>query len=125
MDETTFQEPTAEERKQLQNAIRQSLMQIQQLRERIGGHRAIARPHRSSVAQPDPARPHPFNTQKPRSPEGNSGASLTPEPGEGKSHPAIIWITGGDCNSIGDVWSPASPDNDQTAAAYRKAGIVM
>jgi hypothetical protein len=35
MDETAFQEPTAEESKQLQDAIRQSLMQIQQLRERM------------------------------------------------------------------------------------------
>lgn len=56
---------------------------------------------------------------------GNLPAYLTPDPGDGKRHPAIVWITGGDCNSIGDVWSPASPDNDQTASAYRQAGIVM
>ena len=35
MDEKVFQEPTADESKQLQAAIRQSLMQIQQLRERM------------------------------------------------------------------------------------------
>ena len=35
MDDTVFQEPNAEESKQLQAAIRQSLMQIQQLRERM------------------------------------------------------------------------------------------
>jgi hypothetical protein len=35
MDETVSQEPTAEESKQLQDAIRQSLLQIQQLRERM------------------------------------------------------------------------------------------
>jgi alpha/beta superfamily hydrolase len=45
-------------------------------------------------------------------------------PGEAK-HPAIIWITGGDCNSIDDVWSDSPPENDQTASAFRKAGIVM
>lgn len=39
--------------------------------------------------------------------------------------PAIIWITGGDCNTIGDVWSPAPRDNDQTASAYRDAGMIM
>ncbi|MBC7784854.1 MAG: prolyl oligopeptidase family serine peptidase [Burkholderiales bacterium] len=50
---------------------------------------------------------------------------MTPDPRDGKKHPAIIWITGGDCNSIGDVWSEASKDNDQTASAYRDAGIVM
>ena len=35
MDDTLFQEPPAEERKQLQGAIRESLTQIQQLRERM------------------------------------------------------------------------------------------
>lgn len=52
-------------------------------------------------------------------------AYLTPDPRDGKKHPAIVWITGGDCNSIGDVWSPAPASNDQSAAAYRKAGILM
>ena len=56
---------------------------------------------------------------------GSLAAYLTPDPGDGKKHPAIVWITGGDCNSIGDVWSPSPRANDQTAAAYRKAGIVM
>jgi pimeloyl-ACP methyl ester carboxylesterase len=36
-----------------------------------------------------------------------------------------LWITGGDCNSIDEIWSPAPRENDQTAAAYRNAGIVM
>ncbi|WP_165249324.1 alpha/beta hydrolase family protein [Paludisphaera soli] len=56
---------------------------------------------------------------------GGLAAYLTPDPKDGAKHPAIVWITGGDCNSIGDVWSPADPEDDQTAAAYRKAGIVM
>jgi len=59
------------------------------------------------------------------SPVGKLGAYLTPDPRNGKKNPAIIWITGGDCNSIGDVWSDAPVDDDQTAAAYRRAGIVM
>lgn len=56
---------------------------------------------------------------------GPLAAYLTPDPGDGKRHPAILWISGGDCNSICDVWSPVDPDNDQTARAYRDAGIVM
>lgn len=52
-------------------------------------------------------------------------AYVSPDPGDGAKHPAIVWITGGDCNSIGELWEPAPPDNDQTAAAYRNAGIVM
>ena len=59
------------------------------------------------------------------SPVGKLPAYLTPDPKDGKKHPAIIWITGGDCNSIGEVWKAAPPSNDQTASAFRKAGIIM
>jgi dipeptidyl aminopeptidase/acylaminoacyl peptidase len=58
------------------------------------------------------------------SPVGKLNAYLSSLPRDGKKHPAIIWITGGDCNSIGDVWSRAAKSNDQTASAYRLAGIV-
>ena len=56
---------------------------------------------------------------------GKLAAYVSPNPGDGGRHPAIIWICGGDCNSIEDVWQQAPPDNDQTAAAFRNAGIVM
>jgi dipeptidyl aminopeptidase/acylaminoacyl peptidase len=56
---------------------------------------------------------------------GPLAAYLTPDPGDGSKHPAIVWITGGDCNTIDELWEDAPRNNDQTAAAYRKAGIVM
>jgi hypothetical protein len=56
---------------------------------------------------------------------GKLAAYLTPDPRDGGRHPAVIWLGGDDCNSIGDVWHQASADNDQTAAAFREAGIVM
>jgi dipeptidyl aminopeptidase/acylaminoacyl peptidase len=56
---------------------------------------------------------------------GELAAYLSPNPGNGKKHPAIIWITGGDCNSIGDSWSPQPRNNDQSASAFRQAGIIM
>jgi pimeloyl-ACP methyl ester carboxylesterase len=59
------------------------------------------------------------------SPVGELSAYLTPDPGDGRKHPAIVWITGGDCNSISEVWQPAPRENDQTAAADRKRGVVM
>lgn len=59
------------------------------------------------------------------SPVGKLAAYVSPDPGDGQKHPAIVWITGGECNTIGDVWSPAGSDNDQTAAAYRQQGILM
>ncbi len=48
-----------------------------------------------------------FRLVKFRSPVGELSAYLTPDPGDGVKRPAIVWITGGDCNSIGDVWKPA------------------
>lgn len=66
-----------------------------------------------------------FKTIKYPAASGELAAYISPNPGNGKKQPAIIWITGGDCNSIGNVWSPASRKNDQTAAAFRQAGIVM
>jgi acetyl esterase/lipase len=66
-----------------------------------------------------------FRTLKYSSPVGELSAYVTPDPKDGKRHPAIVWITGGDCNSIGEVWRAAPRANDQTAAAFRRAGIVM
>ncbi len=57
-------------------------------------------------------------------PPGKLAAYLTPVPGDKRKHPAIVWIAGGDTNSIGDVWHHAEPSNDQTARQYRDAGIV-
>lgn len=58
------------------------------------------------------------------SPVGTLAAYLSPLPRDGGRHPAIIWITGGDSNTLGEVWGPQDPANDQTAAAFRKAGVV-
>lgn len=75
-----------------------------------------------------PADPPPgdvFKLVKYESSVGPLAAYVTHDPGDGQKHPAIIWITGGDNNSIGDVWSPNPRTNDQSASAFRKAGIVM
>jgi len=66
-----------------------------------------------------------FRTVQYRSPAGELAAYLTPDPMDGARHPAILWITGGDCNTIDEVWTAAPASNDQTAGAYRQAGIVM
>lgn len=55
---------------------------------------------------------------------GKLAAYVSPDPGDKQKHPAIIWITGGDTASIGDVWSPRDASNDQTARQYRDAGVV-
>ncbi len=81
-----------------------------------------ASPPKEAVDQP-PAKL--FHLVKYESPVGKLSSYLSPDPGDGMKHPAIVWITGGDCNSIGDVWSQNPASNDQSAAQYRQAGIVM
>ena len=76
------------------------------------------------TAAPTPPATSGLNTVEYPSAVGNLVAYLTSAPNDGRKHPAIIWITGGDNNTIDDVWTPQPADNDQTAAAYRKAGIV-
>jgi dipeptidyl aminopeptidase/acylaminoacyl peptidase len=59
-------------------------------------------------------------------PSGDQFAYISKHPDDGKKRPAIIWIHGGDCGSIGEVaWEPAQADNDQSARWFRQEGIVM
>ncbi|HWH68599.1 MAG TPA: prolyl oligopeptidase family serine peptidase [Candidatus Sulfotelmatobacter sp.] len=45
---------------------------------------------------------------------------------DGRKHPAILWIFGGFGNSIGEIaWLPSPPENDQSASAFRRAGLIM
>ena len=74
---------------------------------------------------PDSPAGSPFELIRYESPVGQLAAYVTTDPGDGRRHPAIVWITGGDNNSIGDVWTPNERSNDQSASSFRKAGIVM
>jgi acetyl esterase/lipase len=67
--------------------------------------------------------PEVFNLIHYKSPVGELAAYVTPDPGDGAKHPAIVWITGGDCNSVGEMWSKKPRSNDQSAAAYRRARV--
>lgn len=56
---------------------------------------------------------------------GKLAAYLSVRPKDGKLHPAIIWIDGGNCSSLDDVsWVRQLPDNDQSASVFRKQGII-
>ncbi len=58
-------------------------------------------------------------------PLGRFPAYVTTAPNHAGKHPAIVWISGGFDNGIGDSpWAPATPDNDQSARAFPKAGII-
>lgn len=55
---------------------------------------------------------------------GKMSAYLSEIPDDGALHPAIIWIGGGFSNSIGNVWKPQDPSNDQSASVFFRNGIV-
>lgn len=56
---------------------------------------------------------------------GKLAAYLSQPTHDGKKHAAIIWITGGFGNDIGDIaWTPGPASNDQSASAFWKAGVV-
>lgn len=57
-------------------------------------------------------------------PLGNMAGYLTSDPGDGNRHPAIVWVSGGD-TAIGDFWSKQPIETDQSAAAFREAGVVV
>jgi acetyl esterase/lipase len=84
----------------------------------------LGRPQPPAEAASQPP-PRLFRLIKYPSPVGDLSAYLTPDPGDSRKHPAIVWITGGDSNSIGEMWEAAPRENDQTAAAYRLTGIVL
>lgn len=57
---------------------------------------------------------------------GKLAAYVSGDPGDGGKHPLMIWVVGGWGNGIDDFpWSYAEWDNDQSAAAFREAGILM
>ena len=78
-----------------------------------------------AVGAPDRPVGDEFELIRYQSPVGQLAAYVTADPKDGEKHPAIVWITGGDNNSIGDVWSPRARSNDQSVSAFRKAGVVV
>ena len=91
---------------------------------RQGFHTAIKTPA-SGTALPDPPESL-FVRADYTGGEGRTlAAFVTPDPRDGQQHAALVWITGGDSNSLGDFWKAGTPDNDQSASAFRQAGVVM
>lgn len=53
-------------------------------------------------------------------------AFVTPDPIDGKRHPAIVWLTGGESNTLStDFWEKQSKSSDESASQYRESGIIM
>ena len=99
-----------------------------------GGH-SLAEARKTFVTSFHDSRPRGEPPQAPPSNEGHLvhypssvgslTAYVTPLPKDGVRRPAIIWITGGDSNTIdASVFEHQPSTNDQTARQYRDAGIV-
>ncbi|NNJ24942.1 hypothetical protein LzC2_10040 [Planctomycetes bacterium LzC2] len=112
--------------------------QAAKVAERTGSLRAAVAAHASTLGPPQPSAgppPEPppgseFALVSYPAPVGELPAYLTAEVADGtidpgEKRPAIVWITGGDSNTIGPVWGPQERENDQAASALRDAGIVM
>ncbi len=57
-------------------------------------------------------------------PLGTMAGYLAGVPETEGRRPAIIWISGGN-TAIGDFWTPQPRANDQSASAFREAGMVV
>ena len=82
---------------------------------------------KTSATEPVPVPPKGmFDLVKYTSPAGELSAYVSVAPADGRKRPAIIWLIGGFDNGIGEAaWEPADPENDQSARAFREAGIIM
>jgi acetyl esterase/lipase len=82
--------------------------------------------HHVRLGEAAPPPPDAFRLVQYTSSAGSLPAYVGVAPAGGGKHPAIIWIVGGFSNSISDIaWTPGPVDNDQSATAFREAGIVM
>ncbi len=92
---------------------------------RRGFRTTLARQQPAGKAVPVPP-PGLFRLVRYDAPPGKLAAYLSPDPGDGRKHPAMIWIHGGDSAVLAEFcWMEGPPDNDQSASPYRKAGIVL
>ena len=58
-------------------------------------------------------------------PSGPHVAYITPDPGDGRKHPAVLWAHSGFGGIDAWFWEAADPANDQSARAFRDRGLVL
>ena len=69
--------------------------------------------------------PEIYEKVKYAAPLGSNTAYVTPLHRDGKKRPAIVWIQGGFYWGVDNsAWAPAPRTNDQSARAFREAGLV-
>ena len=90
------------------------------------GHKPVWRKSSFEAAGPaDEPEDGVFTLVRYRAPGGQLAAYLTPDPKDGKRHPAVVWAHGGFGGIGSHFWEPAGKRNDQSARAIREKGIVL
>ncbi len=97
-------------------------MTLERARRNFRTHVSVPERNRSTPPSPPEGT---FSLVRYRSRVGELSAYVTPRPRQGGRRPALVWLHGGFSNSIGETWHAAPTDNDQTAAAFRAAGVVL
>lgn len=98
----------------------------QTLQEQRKGHVTRLTRNESDDEQPPVPPKDLFSLVKYPSPAGSLNAYVSPKPTDGQKRPLMIWLVGGFNNGIGEIaWTEGPRQNDQSASAFRKAGILM
>lgn len=83
-------------------------------------------PNRDAERTPPGSAKPVFDLVKYPSPAGPLWAYVTPAPATPAKLPAVVWAVGGFSGGIdASLAEPGPPLNDQTAAAFREAGLVL
>ena len=99
---------------------------LQHARARQTFHTHLIRKDRENEAADPPAPDTGMQLVTYPGPLGDMAAYVSADPADGHKHPAIIWLIGGFSTSISaDVLPPGDPENDQSASAFRQAGLLM
>ncbi|MBL4633797.1 MAG: prolyl oligopeptidase family serine peptidase [Kofleriaceae bacterium] len=94
------------------------------LNQRSGFKTAFAKPNTDKVP-PEKPPIELFDLVRYSAPLGTNAAYVTPVR-VGEKRPAIVWIHGGfDFGIDSFAWEPGSPEDDQSASAFREAGLVL
>jgi dienelactone hydrolase len=96
------------------------------LEARKGHTTKLSRKAKDTEALPAP-HPQLFSSVSFTTPLGKMAAYLSKPPKPGVKYPAMVWVTGGfPAGGIGEsAWKNVDSDNDQSAKAYREAGMIM
>lgn len=101
--------------------------QAQSLQDARKGFQTKLQRRDSGDEELDAPPPQLFSIVRYQGPAGELCAYLGAAPKAGQKHPAILWVTGGfPAGGAGaSAWGEPDLDNEQTAQAYRHAGVVM